>query len=57
MDPLVIGREKIDNYLLSIPHQFPETEEDYKFMVGNLTDQHVSKGHLIDVTKRGTFTF
>lgn len=44
----MIGRQKIDNYLLSIPHQRPETEEDKQYMVGTLEDKFVSKGHLID---------
>ena len=53
--PVVIGRGKVDNYLLSIPHQYPETDEDKKYMVGTLDDKFVSKGHLISTTNNGMF--
>ena len=51
----MIGRGKVDNYLLSIPHQYPETDEDKKYMVGTLDDKFVSKGHLISTTNNGMF--
>lgn len=55
MDDAVIGRIKIDNYLLSIPHERPESDEDKKYMIGTMEDRYKSKGHLIDVTNIGKY--
>lgn len=55
MDPAVIGRERIDNYMLSIPHQRPETEEDQEYMVGTMDSSWKSKGHLLDTSYKSIF--
>lgn len=47
--PVVIGRKKVDNYLLWIPHQTPTTEEDARYC----GKEWVTKGHLIDLTYGG----
>ncbi|KAK8794116.1 hypothetical protein WA171_003242 [Blastocystis sp. BT1] len=44
--PVVIGRKKVDNYLLWIPHQSPVTTEDLKYT----RNRWKTKGHLIDTS-------
>lgn len=47
--PVVIGRKKVDNYLLWIPHQSPVTTEDLKYT----RNRWKTKGHLIDTSYAG----
>ena len=47
--PVVIGRKKVDNYLMWIPHQTPTSEEDVRYC----GDKWTTKGHLIDLTYGG----
>lgn len=50
---MVIGREKVDNYLLAVPQEEPVTEEDRVYTVGRDGKRWSSKGHLIDTTYNG----
>lgn len=45
----MIGRKKVDNYLMGIPHLPPVTKEDLKYTQGKWN----TKGHLIDSSYAG----
>ena len=51
--PVVIGRLKVDNYLLSIPYEAPETPEDWKYAVDPQDGKRANKGQLINTSHYG----
>lgn len=50
---MVIGREKVDNYLLAVPHEEPLSEDDRMYTVSTNGERWNSKGHLIDTSYNG----
>lgn len=51
--PVVIGRLKVDNYLLSVPYEAPETPEDWKYAVDPKDGKRANKGNLINTSHNG----
>lgn len=50
---MVIGREKVDNYLMSIPQEEPVSEEDKAYTTARNGWKWFTKGHLIDTSNNG----
>ena len=50
---MVIGREKVDNYLMSIPQEEPVSEEDKAYTAAPNGWKWFTKGHLIDTSNNG----
>lgn len=50
---MVIGRLKVDNYLLAIPYEAPETPEDWKYAVDPKDGKRANKGTLINTSHNG----
>lgn len=49
----MIGRMRVDNYLLSVPYERPKSAEDFKYVREHAGEKWNMKGHLIDTSHYG----